>query len=469
MQQSQSPYHPAQAMRAEAIPLLQTKTRSSEGTSTETMIFQYRAATSQAGYGRIEDVLLLMEHLHNALIQHRESARSSHRRAFSLKVQNAHLADLHRHSPEYHTCARRLLESVAAEFNKSYRSYFKNADVGKPQTASPYRNTTLAISEPANQHLKFDTDGCVDIHVKALPTIKFKPDCRLPHEEQPRVIRITLLPRRFVLSLIYQMAPAEMAQTIHQSVGIDPGVIKNITAVSDDGSVLQLPGFITKEIGKTRRLLKRKMQRQRDAALRDRRARSIKQKDKSGTSKRRFRWNERPSQGYLKTLAQFCRVGEPLVDVERFLDRPPNSRNEALASLMRRFDICEERGTGIDKVVLSVELHQLPAPLFEAPPGSTRTFLFARKPLSAMDRPERVRACYLHACLRYVSNQPMNNASVRERFGIAKQNAATASRFLRDTLDANYIVISNPDAGARNRTYLPFWADDRREIGDRVL
>jgi ATP-dependent DNA helicase RecG len=50
--------------------------------------------------------------------------------------------------------------------------------------------------------------------------------------------------------------------------------------------------------------------------------------------------------------------------------RPAKSRNEALASLMRRFRICEERGSGIDKVVFEVELFQLPAPLFEAPEGS---------------------------------------------------------------------------------------------------
>ena len=55
--------------------------------------------------------------------------------------------------------------------------------------------------------------------------------------------------------------------------------------------------------------------------------------------------------------------GEPLVDTRRFLDNPPASRNEALTSLMRRFDICEERGSGIDKVVAEVERHQLPAPL----------------------------------------------------------------------------------------------------------
>ena len=168
------------------------------------------------------------------------------------------------------------------------------------------------------------------------------------------------------------------------------------------------------------------------------------------------------------TRMEITNPGEPLVEVERFLDRPPRSRNETLASLMRRFDICEERGTGIDKVVLSVELHQSPPPLFEAPTGSTRTFLFARKPLSDMDRPERVRACYLHACLRYVTNQPMNNASIRDRFGIARQNAAAASRFLREALDDGYIVIGNPDAGARSRAYLPYWAS-RREIGDQVL
>ncbi len=43
--------------------------------------------------------------------------------------------------------------------------------------------------------------------------------------------------------------------------------------------------------------------------------------------------------------------GTPLVDVNRFLDTPPRSRNEQLASLMRRAGVCEERGSGVDKVV----------------------------------------------------------------------------------------------------------------------
>lgn len=150
--------------------------------------------------------------------------------------------------------------------------------------------------------------------------------------------------------------------------------------------------------------------------------------------------------------------GEPLVDTQRFVDTPPRSRNETLASLMRRFRICEERGSGIDKVVFQVELFQLPAPLFEKPEDFTRAVLFAHKPLTAMDRAERVRACYLHACLRYVMRQPMTNTSLRERFGIAEKNASVASRLLNEAVEAGRIVIEDPEVGTRARSYLPFWA-----------
>ncbi len=159
--------------------------------------------------------------------------------------------------------------------------------------------------------------------------------------------------------------------------------------------------------------------------------------------------------------------GEPLVDTQRFVDSPPRSRNEALASLMRRFRICEERGSGIDKVLSQVELFQLPAPLFESPEGFTRTVLFAHRPLSDMDKADRVRACYLHACLRYVMRQPMTNASLRQRLGIDDRNIATASRLLGEAVEAGLIVIADPKAGTRLRSYLPYWAaprPDRREV-----
>ena len=150
--------------------------------------------------------------------------------------------------------------------------------------------------------------------------------------------------------------------------------------------------------------------------------------------------------------------GEPLIDTTRFLDSQPRSRNERLASLMRRLHICEERGTGIDKVVDAIETLGLPAPVFETPPGFTRASLFAYKPFRDMDRQERLQACYMHACLRHVTQKPMTNSSLRARFGIADKNASTVSRLLADAVDEELIMVADPAAGPRLRRYLPFWA-----------
>jgi len=155
--------------------------------------------------------------------------------------------------------------------------------------------------------------------------------------------------------------------------------------------------------------------------------------------------------------------GEPLVDTQRFLDTPPKSRNEALASLMRRFRICEERGSGIDKVVFQVELFQLPAPLFEVPDGFTRAVLFAHKALAAMDKADRVRACYLHACLCYVTRKEMTNTTLRARFGVKEHNRAAVSRLIREAVAAGVIVPADPDAAPKLMRYLPFWAVGAQE------
>ena len=275
---------------------------------------QYPASTSKAGYRQLQQAMLQMSHLRNALIRHRDSARSSHRHAFSLSLQNAHLTDLHRHDPTFNKYARRLLESVAREVNKSYRTYFKHPDVGRPNTASPYRNRTLEVSEPSVEHLKVKPNGWTTIRIKGLPTIRLRTDERMPKGEQPKAIRITLKPRRLVVSLIYQQEPKDLGEPPQQSVGIDPGVKHNITAVSDDGTVLQLPGFDSRPHRKVKRRLLRKLQRQRNAALKDGRARFTSQKSQKGQIKRRFRWVVRPSKTYLKTLAQLRRVEQKRQD-----------------------------------------------------------------------------------------------------------------------------------------------------------
>jgi predicted HTH transcriptional regulator len=150
--------------------------------------------------------------------------------------------------------------------------------------------------------------------------------------------------------------------------------------------------------------------------------------------------------------------GSPLIQAERFLDLPPRSRNETLASLMRRMGICEERGSGIDKVVKQTELFQLPAPLFEVKGDSMRAVLFAHRSLEKMSRDDRIRACYLHACLKYVSHDFMTNLSLRERFGLEEQKASTISRYIREAIDAKVIAAVDPGAGRKFMKYVPGWA-----------
>lgn len=150
--------------------------------------------------------------------------------------------------------------------------------------------------------------------------------------------------------------------------------------------------------------------------------------------------------------------GEPLVKPERFLDSPPRSRNEMLASFMRRLGVCEERGSGVDKVVAETELHQLPAPLFESPDGFTRAILFTHRPLREMDRADRTRACYLHACLRYVERDPMTNSTLRARLGISEPNKAMASRIISDAIKDGLIKPEDPQQGKKYAKYVPFWA-----------
>jgi ATP-dependent DNA helicase RecG len=147
--------------------------------------------------------------------------------------------------------------------------------------------------------------------------------------------------------------------------------------------------------------------------------------------------------------------GAPLVDLARFVDSTPKSRNEGLASFMRRIEICEERGTGVDKVVLATEQALLPAPEFRAPSDSTIAVLFGPRDLTAMSRAERVRAVYLHTCL-HVRDEDVTNTTIRQRFGV--DSPTKASRLIAEAVDANLIRLLDPEASRRYSRYVPYWA-----------
>ncbi|HKO99052.1 MAG TPA: ATP-binding protein [Pyrinomonadaceae bacterium] len=151
--------------------------------------------------------------------------------------------------------------------------------------------------------------------------------------------------------------------------------------------------------------------------------------------------------------------GLPLIDPLRFIDHAPRSRNEILADLMRRLGICEERGSGFDKVVFETAVFQLPAPDIRIDTTHTRVILFGHQKLSEMSGKDKVRSCYQHCVLLYVSNKKMTNATLRERFQIAEPDYPIASRIIRDTIDAGLIKPEDPDSKSKKHArYVPFWA-----------
>lgn len=155
---------------------------------------------------------------------------------------------------------------------------------------------------------------------------------------------------------------------------------------------------------------------------------------------------------------EFTNPGEPIVNPDRFIDAY-NSRNDKLADMMRRLGFCEEKGSGMDKVFFYNELYQLPPINVIVAEDKTRVTIYSYKALNDLDKKEKIRACYQHACLKYVSNDKMTNQSLRERFKIEDQNAATASRIIKDALDEGVIKLEDPESKSRKYArYIPYWA-----------
>jgi predicted HTH transcriptional regulator len=150
--------------------------------------------------------------------------------------------------------------------------------------------------------------------------------------------------------------------------------------------------------------------------------------------------------------------GDPIVPVERFIDGY-QSRNERLADLMRRMRICEEKSSGIDKVIQAAEIYQLPAPDIRTSHRRTVVVIFGPRDFEEMDRDDRIRACYQHCCLKWVMAERMTNQSLRERFHQPESKSAIISQIIAAAIEAKVVKADEKVGGSRKYArYLPFWA-----------
>lgn len=150
--------------------------------------------------------------------------------------------------------------------------------------------------------------------------------------------------------------------------------------------------------------------------------------------------------------------GRSLVPACRLIDGVPRRRNEALASLMRRANGCEDGAGGIGRAVAAAEAAHLPAIEFVGGNDFFKAVIHVRKPFKDYSLGEKLRVCREHCVLQFVSGEPMTRESLGRRFGLEAKDAAAVGRILRSALEARLIKPCEGEPGPRLRRYVPDWA-----------
>lgn len=157
---------------------------------------------------------------------------------------------------------------------------------------------------------------------------------------------------------------------------------------------------------------------------------------------------------------RFVNPGRPRIPTSRFIGAAPLSRNERLADLARRTPVCEARGSGMPRAMVAIEQARLAPMLIETEEHATVVTLYKTRNYASMSREERTRACYQHACLRYHQDDPMSNASLRERLGLTKNQHPQASQVIAAAIEDKLIKALNADQGNRVARYVPYWVGE---------
>jgi ATP-dependent DNA helicase RecG len=148
--------------------------------------------------------------------------------------------------------------------------------------------------------------------------------------------------------------------------------------------------------------------------------------------------------------------GNSLIEVDRIIDER-QSRNQRFAAATREIGLCEERGGGIDKAIIDIELMSLPAPEFFPSEKAMRVVIFGPKRFNQLSKAEKIWSCFCHCVVRWVRHDYMSNTSLRERFSLEREDYQTASGVIADAKKAGRIVPADPAQGRKNARYVPYW------------
>ena len=298
-------------------------------------VIQTRAYLSEAGHTLLD--ARFQEHcrLYNAAIQERRDAYRQAGKSITFYDQCKSMKEIRGDWKDWSNEALRVQRGTLKRVDRAFQAFFRRVKAGEapgfPRFKSAWRFRTLTVEDAKGVPFDYDPEtGKGAVRVKGWPRLRFK--CtRIPPKARPLDIKITRKPNGVYLSMSFDLgdAPAVAEERPSKPVGIDVGVSKRAMLSSGE----RIEGRV-RDMRKKRRL-ERKMQRQRDAALRDGRAEYVNRgvSPKTGQRQYRLEWvGGLPSHGYRKTRAQ----RERLLHRENVRDR--NKMHRETTEIVRNHD-----------------------------------------------------------------------------------------------------------------------------------
>ena len=112
-----------------------------------------------------------------------------------------------------------------------------------------------------------------------------------------------------------------------------------------------------------------------------------------------------------------------------------------------------------NKIIEATGKSELLAPRIENQNNQfTKAVLFAKIPFNMTTKEDRIRTCYMQACLAYVNYEAINNTDIRNLFGLSIKESYKASRIIKDTIEARLLRPLDDTTAPRYMKYIPYWA-----------
>ena len=99
----------------------------------------------------------------------------------------------------------------------------------------------------------------------------------------------------------------------------------------------------------------------------------------------------------------------------------------------------------------------MPTPHIRIYEENTKVTLFAKKDFFDLSPDDKLWACYMHACVKYIQGEFLTNSSLRERFGLKDSSSASVSRLIKEAAEKEYIKKLENTA-PKHTKYVPIWA-----------